>query len=173
MWGANGRLKPALSDLVRFTMFWPIYFLEELGMLREQTKEYIYRLSDVDLMEYIQTGTLMYLPEAVEYAQDELDRRKLTPVQISEIGREASQHIAAKTRMAIANNSRPLGWGGRLAAFLFGLCLGFHFLLHMLAEDPPETRRAEDWQKFERIGFGAMIMIVIAICIAFAARKPL
>jgi hypothetical protein len=63
-------------------------------MLRELGKEYICRLSDVDLVEYIQTGTRMYLPEAIEYAQDELERRKLTPVQLSELGHEANLRIA-------------------------------------------------------------------------------
>jgi hypothetical protein len=65
--------------------------------------------------------------------------------------------------MAIESDSRPLGWGGKLAAFLIGLFGGFHLVLHMLAEDHPQTRRDEDWQRFERIGFGALFMIAIVI----------
>jgi hypothetical protein len=46
-------------------------------MLHEQTKEYILGLGDAELLEYVLTGRRMYEPEAIAFAQAELDRRTL------------------------------------------------------------------------------------------------
>src|ERR1700721_2504412 len=53
-------------------------------MLGEQTKEYISRLSDADLLDYVLTGIRMYEPEALEFARKELESRKLPPEQMEQ-----------------------------------------------------------------------------------------
>jgi hypothetical protein len=52
-------------------------------MLHEQTIAHIKDLSDAELVEYVLTGTRVYEPEAIAFAQAELDRRKLPPEQLA------------------------------------------------------------------------------------------
>src|SRR5271168_2000560 len=51
-------------------------------MLLQQTKEHICALSDSELLEYVLTGTRMYEPDAVGFAQAELNRRALPQEQV-------------------------------------------------------------------------------------------
>ena len=149
-------------------------------MLTELGKERIRALSDSDLVEYVQMGTGMYLPEAIDYAQEELQRRELSEAHIAELCYEADERIAAKEAFAVEIASRPLGSGGKVGAFLlgfFGFCTGYHFIIHLLARDHPENRRAEDWQRYELIGFGsfwaaAFVVAIIFAILKIAANKP-
>ena len=52
-------------------------------MLHPQTTAHISGLTDSELLEYILTGKRMYEPEAIVFAQAELDRRKLSREQLA------------------------------------------------------------------------------------------
>jgi len=54
-------------------------------MLRQQTKDHIYSLSDSELLEYVLTGLRMYEPDAISFARAELDRRALPADKIASL----------------------------------------------------------------------------------------
>lgn len=140
-------------------------------MLPELGREYIRKLNDPDLVEYILTGTNLYLPEAVAYAKEELEQRGLAPLRFDELRGEAARRVAAKEALAIEVASRPLGLAGKIAALLLGSLGGVHFILHMLAGDRPESRRGKDWQKFERIGFFGLISLIVLVAAIIGLLK--
>src|SRR5437660_1596444 len=101
-------------------------------MLPELAKEHISQLSDVDLVEYILTGTPLYLPEAVEYARAELERRRVDDAQIDQLCEVAEQRISIAEAAAVEQALRPLGTAGRTGAFLIGMLGGWHVLVHLV-----------------------------------------
>jgi len=63
-------------------------------MLHEKTIEYITGLSDEQLAEYILVGTRVYEPEALAFAQQELDRRQIAPERLTEIRKPLISRVA-------------------------------------------------------------------------------
>src|SRR5438874_285924 len=90
-------------------------------MLHEQARNHIVGLTDEELAEYIQGGTELYQHEALEFAREEFSRRNLSPEAIQRLAADASDHINSRNQVALESASRPLGSGGRIAAFIAGL----------------------------------------------------
>jgi hypothetical protein len=74
-------------------------------MLHERTKAYILGLSDIDLLAYVMTGERVYEPEAIAFAREELDRRKLAPDQVAHL---SAPIIAGLARYDVHAPPNPL-----------------------------------------------------------------
>ncbi len=77
------------------------------SMLHEKTIEYITGLSDERLVEYLLLGTRIYEPEALAFAQKELDRRQIAPERLSAIRQPMISEVAkydAKASIDVATH---------------------------------------------------------------------
>ncbi len=88
--------------------------------MHKELESHIRSLSDTHLVEYTRMDT--YLPEAIQFAKDELARRNLGPERLAEIEKALDNRAKAEVeeeRTAAA--SKPLAFEWRLWAFLYGL----------------------------------------------------
>jgi hypothetical protein len=131
-------------------------------MLRDQVKEYISRLSDQDLTDYIRTGTEAFDPEAVDFARQELERRNLDPAQRADLEEEAAIRGAERHIEIARQIAEPLPLRGRIFAFMAGMLFGFHVLLEYFVDhgDGP-YRRSQDRRKFMLLGLMTTILLLV------------
>lgn len=88
--------------------------------MQKEVEQYIRSLSDIDLLEYSRTDT--YLPEAVQFAKEELARRNLTSERLVATEKELGDRTKTRAEETKAAASEPLAFEWRLAVFLCGLC---------------------------------------------------
>jgi hypothetical protein len=89
-------------------------------IVQKEVEQYIWNLSDIDLLEYTRIDT--YLPEAVQFAKEELARRNLTSECLVAIEKELDDRTKTRAEETKAAASEPLAFGWRFAVFLCGLC---------------------------------------------------
>ena len=112
--------------------------------MERETKEHIRGLSDIELLEYKKMDT--YLPEALEFAQQELRRRNLSPEQLSALEHELSQEFQQLEKIAHA----PLSNFSRVSVFICGLFFGMPFIIFIplmlrFAEEGARLKQKELW----------------------------
>jgi hypothetical protein len=135
-------------------------------MLREQVKEYISGLSDPDLVEYVQIGTGLYEPNAVSYAEQELDQRQIDPDRLAELLDEAQCRIAHKKAEAARQAAQPLSSRGKMIAFAAGFFGGWHVILDLIVDHGDEkSRRSQDRRKFMLLGLTTVLFIVMLFAV--------
>lgn len=88
-----------------------------------EIEEHIQGLTDIELLEYIEIDT--YLPDAIEYARQELRRRKLSPEQLSALEKELLQEREQLKEIAHA----PLSNISRVSALICGLFFGMPVII--------------------------------------------
>ncbi len=113
-----------------------------------QVEDYIHGLSDLELLEYSRTTT--HLPEALEFAREELTDRHLSPDRMSNLEKQLQQRAKEREEQALAIANEPLHWEWRVACFLSGLYMAIPFVLfvpawHRLRDEGGERRYKEMW----------------------------
>jgi hypothetical protein len=102
------------------------------------TRQYICDLDDEALVDYVQTGVPTYDPNAVAFAANELERRRLDPGRLSALVENFRDHAQAAEQEAAEAAVRPLGMGEGAVVFLLGfvgvLPVGL-FAVRLLARD--------------------------------------
>jgi hypothetical protein len=97
--------------------------------MKKEIEQYILNLSDIDLLEYVKTGTESYTPEAIAFAEQELSRRGVTGNLLRAHEEQLAKRIDERKEEAKATSMEPLGTGYRIAVFLCGLFFGIPLLL--------------------------------------------
>lgn len=130
--------------------------------MQKETEQYIQGLSNVELLEY--TKSENYLPEAIEFAKQELLKRELSPDQLSSVEQELDQQSKKCTGEMESAASEPLSTGWRFAVFLSGLFLGIPLLLFIPAwfrfRDEGARRKSRDMWIFALVG---LVLQAIAV----------
>jgi hypothetical protein len=137
-------------------------------MLLEQTRDYISKLGDEELIEYVLEG--IYEPEAIAFAKQEIERRNLDPQRAHELAAVAQEHVEARRAEEVARDNRPLGWVGRTLAFLGGFCCLIWPLVitWFILDDGSNTQRRNDVVEWAGIGFCTALIIGMIYAIFFA-----
>ncbi len=91
----------------------------------KSVENYITSLSNADLLVYIKAGPERYLPEAIEFAQEELTRRNLSSEQFKEVAVELKERVTT----FVATSTRSLAMPYKIIAFLCGFLCGIPLLL--------------------------------------------
>ena len=89
----------------------------------QEIEEHIRSLSDIELLEYTKRDT--YLPEAKEFARQELAERRLAPEQLSALKNELSNEAQLATEI----EHTPLSNFWRISVFLCGLFIGVPLII--------------------------------------------
>jgi hypothetical protein len=123
-------------------------------MLREQTRDFILRMSDADLLACIRTGVAEYETEAVTFAQEEFRRRDLNAARVAELATIVADQQREEGVAAAELATMPLSRKGRIFAyiagfFLFGLPFLFVFASAAQFKNRGEMKKAADvWSSF-------------------------
>lgn len=131
-------------------------------MLHERTRQYIRSLKDVELWEYIQTGTERYEPEAVAFAREQFEERKLDPEQIGRIEAEAKSRAIDEAADRVEAASRHLRPMGKIMAFIGGcFCLPalFYLLIWYTLRKQGEHKKARELWVYGLGGLGSVLML--------------
>jgi hypothetical protein len=142
--------------------------------LRQQTRDFIIEMSDVDLAEYVTAGTTLYEPAAVEFARREFQRRNIDLNQVK-IEIKARENVEAEVAAVAAD--LPLHVAMKFMAFLGGFFISFLVpLLFLMAasygfNQRGETRRASEMWHFVVYGvLGALSLFALSIAIVAYSR---
>jgi len=131
-------------------------------MLHERTRQYIRSLKDVELWEYIQTGTDRYEPEAVAFAREQFEERNLDPEQIGRIEAEAKSRATDEAADRVEAAARHLGPMGKIMAFIGG-CLGLPALFYLLIwynfRKQGEHQKARELWVYGFSGLGSVLIL--------------
>jgi hypothetical protein len=145
-------------------------------MLRVQIQEYIKKLSDVDLVEYARDCD--YEPEAIAFAQAEIEFRNPSPQRLQQMQVVADIRLENRKVEAAASASRPLGCRGRILAFIGGSSLIGLFawgLFVLLARehlsDRGEYAKKADVLRFTFCGFGISLILINTI-LSLGGSRP-
>jgi hypothetical protein len=137
-------------------------------MLGEMVREYISGLSDADLIEY--SLNTDYEPDAITFARQEIDRRKLSPEDVAVLEAEANQRIELRQREIAAAAERPLSKSGKTLAFVSGFIILFgnfpRFLANTKFETKGELRKVREVRRFAtygRIAFAAAVLLLFIL----------
>lgn len=131
--------------------------------MERQVEDYIHGLSDLELLEYTRTAT--HLPEALEFAREELTDRHLSPERIADLEKQLRQRAKERQELAMAIANEPLHWEWRIACFLSGLYFAIPFLLfvpawHRFRDEGADRRYKEMWIS-TAIGFCLQPVLVL------------
>lgn len=134
-------------------------------MLHERTRDYIRSLKDAELWEYILAGPERYEPEAVAFAREQLEERKIDSEQIARIDADARSRAAQEAAERLEDAARHLGPVAKIMAFLGG-CLGLPALLYLLIwynfRTQGEHQKARDLWTYGLSGL-AVVLILAAV----------
>ena len=97
--------------------------------MKKEVEEHIRNLPDVDLLEYVTTGTDAYTSEAVEFARNELSRRGIVGDALDALEKQMEERIERRAEEEQSTATEPLSTGWRTSVFLCGLFLGLPLLL--------------------------------------------
>jgi len=130
-------------------------------MLREQTRDYISKLSEEGLIEYVLEG--IYEPEAVAFAKQEIERRHIDPQRFSQLHAVAAGRVEVHRAEAEATDSRPLGRIGKTFAFIGGFCglIWPLFLAWMFLDNGSNTKKRKDIWTWAAAGFCTALFVVV------------
>jgi len=145
--------------------------LLEICMLREQTREFIQRLSDADLLAYVRTGVEAYEAEAVQFASDEFERRGLDENRVVELTAAVEQNERQDRENAAERALVPLGKKEKIVAFslgIFSLGLAFPKVLWIASRYKRcgDLRKADHFEAYFGLGllaFAAMGLLIGAL----------
>ena len=142
--------------------------------LRQQTRDFIIGMSDVELAEYVTAGTTLYEPAAVEFARREFERRNIDLNQVK-IEIEARENVKAEVASVAAD--LPLHVATKFMAFLGGFFIySFVPLILLMAasygfNQRGETRRASEMWRFVVYGFiGALSLFALTLAVVAYSR---
>jgi len=142
-------------------------------MLRDQVKEHISGLSDLDLADYIRIGSDAFAPEAVDFARQELERRNLDQFYRAELEEEAAVRGTERAIKTARRMAEPLRLRGRVLAFIIGMLGGFHLFLDFFVDHGDgEYRRSQDRRKFMLLGLmtSILLLVIYAVESSFAPK---
>lgn len=129
-----------------------------------QVEDYIHGLSDLELLEYARTTT--HLPDALEFAREELTDRHLSQGRMAYLEKQLQQRAKEREELALAVANEPLHWEWRIACFLSGLYCAIPFLLfvpawHRFRDEGADCRYKQMWIS-TAIGFCLQPILVLA-----------
>jgi len=134
------------------------------GSLSEQTRDFILGLGDVDLAEYVETGTTLYEPEAVEFARREFQRRNIDlNIDLNQVKVEVAARKNETVELGAAAAELPLHGALKFVAFLGGFFITslLPIVLLMVAShgfrQRGELRRASEMWRF--VGYGVITLL--------------
>lgn len=131
-------------------------------MLRPQTREFIEKLSDQELFEYLCQED--YEPAATAFAKEEFDRRKPNPDQVAAFVTIANTKAQERDKHAAEAMDRPLKAMGRTLAFVAGFLPGPGVIGAVIAwvhfRQNGEVRKASELWTFFCFGLGALISLL-------------
>ena len=131
--------------------------------MERQVEDYIKSLSDVDLLEYTRCKT--HLPEALEFAQIELNYRSLSPEKIAKLDEQLQQRArqAEEEAHAIAVEPLPTKW--RIIVFLCGIYFGIPLLFLIPAwfrlREEGAYRQSKDMCIYAAAGFCTQLILIL------------
>ena len=132
--------------------------------MERQVEDYIHGLSDLELLEYTRTAT--HLPEALEFAREELTDRHLPPDRLTALEEQLQQRARLREEHAFEVANEPLHWEWRIACFLSGLYCAIPFVLfipawHRFRDEGAERRYKEMWMS-AALGFCLQPFLILA-----------
>ena len=112
--------------------------------MNREIEDHIRGLSDIELLEYTKIDT--YLPEAIEFARQELGARNLSPEQLSALEAELLQERQQLKEIDHA----PLSNFSRVSIFICGLFFGLPWIIffplwHRFQEEGTRRKKKEMW----------------------------
>lgn len=110
----------------------------------QEIEEHIRSLSDIELLEYTKMDT--YLPEALDYARQELAKRRLEPDQLTALENE----LLSEALLAKEIEKKPLSNFWRISVFLCGLFFGLPLIIFIpvwlrLQDQGARRKQKEMW----------------------------
>ena len=159
--GANsGGVVRALADQLRDSVDHPT---GDIGM-KKDIAEYIRSLSDIDLLEYVKTGTEAYTPDAVAFAEHELSRRSLNPDQLADLDRQRVERAKVRSEEIAQVAAQPLATKWRAILFILGMLGGIPGLAPIYRwheyRVQGQKQKAHDMFVFWLIGFLCFLAVV-------------
>lgn len=133
-------------------------------MLAEMTQQYILRLSDSDLIEYVVEG--IYEPEAIEFAKREIERRNLDSEKFHQLEAAARGRVEVKQAEIVAAANQELSPTGKTFAFIlgfFGFVSFWLFIAWLAFDNTGKTQKKKDLIGFAVYGFATMAATVVLI----------
>jgi hypothetical protein len=132
--------------------------------MKKEIEQHIRNLSDIDLLEYIKTGTEAYAPEAVAFAEQELSGRGITGDPLRALEEQLAKRTDERKEEAKATATKPLGTGWRIAVFLCGVFFGIPLLLfvpsYLRFREEGAKRKNRDMWLFALAGLALQIPMV-------------
>jgi hypothetical protein len=101
--------------------------------MRPQVEQYISRLTDEELAEYVQSGTTKYDAEAVEFARRVLVGRGVPSDRLAALTASAGQRLIEQDADQMAVAQRPLNRSSRWLAFIAGFFSGIGVIPLLIA----------------------------------------
>ncbi len=133
-------------------------------MLLEQTKQHILTLGDQELIEYLTAEAGTYTPDVVDFAREELQRRKLDPEHVQQLADQSTARDAEKQTQLEAAAQQPLGTLGRIISFIGGM-LTLPLLPLIIAwihfRERGQRRKISEMLKFGFMGFITIILLFL------------
>jgi hypothetical protein len=132
-------------------------------MLDEQVREYVTKLGDLELIEYVASSD--YQPQAIEFAREEFARRKLDSQQLADLQTKAQANAKVRALEETEFAAEQLGRGGRAIAFVAGMGMfGVGGLALWVAmyhfKDRGQRQKIRDMWRCGWYGFATFIALV-------------
>jgi hypothetical protein len=137
-------------------------------MLTEQARQHIQSLGDDELVLCVISGTQIYDEEAIQFARQELERRRLEPTRIAELEASTVTRINAMEESKRAEAEEPFDAWERFYTFLGGPLFFGRLLFEWLGHDlAGRQRRAQQTLQYGCLGIIFWwLVIVLAVYLA-------
>jgi hypothetical protein len=115
-------------------------------------------LSDDQLAAYVEIGERVYDPDAVAFAREELDRRKIDPRLLT----DAKAFVQKVDEQEIARANAPLESINRIVAVMCAMAIftPVGYVLWLRMQRRGEYRRSRELRFFGAIGFGLWLILI-------------
>lgn len=135
-------------------------------MLRDQTRQYISSLSDVELITYLSEGG--YEPEAIEFAMQQAASRKIDPARLAELESQAQAQAHARVAERAEAAAAPLGSLATTLSFIAGIgLLGVGAICLLIAwgnfRAKGETLKSQQMWRLARFGFASFLVFAMSL----------
>lgn len=132
--------------------------------MKGETEIHIKSLSDIELLEYTKSDT--YIPEAIEFAENELENRGLSGEQLEALERQLKE----EANIALEIEQKPLLFIWRISIFLCGLFFGIPLIIFIplwlrFREEGSRRKNLELWL----IGLAGL---VVGLAVRFLGIPP-
>ena len=133
-------------------------------MLTEQASAHIRGLSDAGLIEYLRADAETYDPDAIAFAWQEFDRRRLDPGVTAQLVAADGTRAAQEEARRIAVAAQRLDWAGKVLSFaagFFGLPLIPMLIVWLRFHERGEYQKVREMWTLAGLGLATVIAIGI------------